>query len=245
MITIGRSVRWFNDYKEEVLFSQQNGFDFMQVWFHKGKILIDRADEPKAQYFKKMNFPIIFHAVFDVDDFITFGNQLIDLVKYFDHKEVIIHPVCEDKPITDQTIYELSDNISNLSRIFTDMGVILYIENNSVIDTINYTPHDLKAVFDRNPDIELLLDLAHIDSYEHLQQIIDIKYPKCLHIADKHFSVKHEHLPVGKGDIDFDLIFSKYLFDFDGKVILEITEDDGSVADSKEKILKALPAKNR
>ncbi len=30
---------------------------------------------------------------------------------------------------------------------------------------------------------EQLLDVAHIDNYEHLQEIINIKYPKCLHVA--------------------------------------------------------------
>ena len=30
-VKYGRSVRWFNDYKEEVKFSVNNGFDFMQM----------------------------------------------------------------------------------------------------------------------------------------------------------------------------------------------------------------------
>jgi sugar phosphate isomerase/epimerase len=88
--------------------------------------------------------------------------------------------------------------------------------------------------------VELVLELAHIDNYDHLQQIINIKYPKCLHIADKHFSVKYEHLPIGKGDLDFQRIFSKYLTHFEGRIILEITEDDVTVADSKDKIREAL-----
>ncbi|MPN64332.1 hypothetical protein SDC9_212104 [bioreactor metagenome] len=124
--------------------------------------------------------------------------------------------------------------------IVTSLGVTVYIENNSIIDTINYKPDDLKIIFDRNPKAELLLDIAHIDSYEHLKEIINIKYPKCLHIADKHFSAKHEHLPIGEGDLDFELIFSQHLSNLEGRIILEVIGDNAVITNSKDKILKAI-----
>ena len=40
--------------------------------------------------------------------------------------------------------------------------------------------------------------------------------------------------------LDFELIFTKYLNDFNGKVILEIPEDDNVIIDSKIKIQKAM-----
>jgi len=61
-----------------------------------------------------------------------------------------------------------------------------------------------------------------------------------LHIADRRFSSNHEHLPIGEGEIDFELVFSKYLSGFNGKVILEISEDENVVVDSMEKYEKLL-----
>lgn len=240
MITIGRSIRWYNEFKSEADFSKENNFDFMQIWFQKGKILVDSLEEPREKFILENGFPVIIHAVFDIDDFEKYGEQLIDLICFFNHKEVIIHPVCEEKEITEQTIYSLAENVRLFHEAIKPHGVTLYIENNSVIDTINYTPHDLKILFEANPEVELLLDIAHIDNYEHLTKIIEIKYPRCLHIADKRFDVSHEHLPIGSGELDYSYIFSNHLKDFDGKIILEIVDEDSVVIDSKNKIIAVL-----
>ena len=166
------------------------------------------------------------------------------MVKYFGHTDLIIHPVFPpyDKPksITGKTIYELAENINSTAEKLSHIGTTLFIENNSKMDAVNYAVEDLDIVFKANPKVELLLDLAHIDSYEHLQNIIAVKYPKMLHISDKHFSVEHEHLPIGMGDLDFELIFSKYLSDFNGSIILELPEEDSTVIDSMAKIQKAI-----
>lgn len=50
MISIGRSLRWYNRYEEEIAFSVQNHFDFMQVWFKDGEIKIDNVAEPKEEF---------------------------------------------------------------------------------------------------------------------------------------------------------------------------------------------------
>lgn len=83
--------------------------------------------------------------------------------------------------------------------------------------------------------LRITINIAHIDSYEHLQKIIDVRFPKCLHIADKHFSVIHEHLPIGQGDLDFHKIFSNYLKSYNGKIIFEVVTDvDDEIIKSKE-----------
>jgi len=89
-------------------------------------------------------------------------------------------------------------------------------------------------MFTKNHDVELLLDIAHMDSYEHLKEIVRIKKPGILHIADKHFNVVHEHLPVGKGEIDFQMLFKEILNDFDGKIIFEVVDEDEEIIRSKE-----------
>ncbi len=238
MIEYGRSIRWFNYYTEEIEFSKLNKFDFMQIWFVKGELILDKVASPKEQFINNSKFPVIIHAVYDINDYDKYNGELIRVLKTFNHKEVIIHPVCESVPINSETIYLLSNSIYETNQLLKENNITLYIENNSVIDKINYEPNDLKIVFDRNPDVELLLDLAHIDDYCHLEKIIEVKFPKCIHIADKHFNIEHEHLPVGQGELDFELIFQKYLKGYDGKIIFEVVGSDNEIINSKEIIQK-------
>ena len=234
MIEYGRSIRWFNNYKSEVEFSKLNKFEFMQIWFAKGELVLDKLLAPKEEQVLKSQFPVIIHAVYDIDDYDKYNDELICILKYLNHKEVIIHPVCKSVPVNSETIYILAENIYKTNQLLKKNNIKLYIENNSVIDKINYTPDDLKIIFDRNPDVELLLDIAHIDDYDHLQEILKVKFPKCLHIADKRFSVEHEHLPIGQGNLDFELIFQNYLKGYDGKIIFEVVDTDEEVIHSKD-----------
>jgi sugar phosphate isomerase/epimerase len=233
MIEWGRSIRWFNDYQNEIEFSESNKFQFMQIWYMKGDLILDKVSSPKEQYILNSKFPVIIHAVYDIDDYDKYNSKLIQILNHLKHKEVIIHPVCENTKINPNTIYLLADNIYKTNQLLRENDIRLYIENNSVIDKINYTPNDLKVVFDRNPDVELLLDVAHIDDYEHLQKIIEVKFPKCVHIADKRLNVDHEHLPIGEGELDFDLIFKSYLKGYDGKIIFEVVDTDEKIIKSK------------
>ncbi|MCI7650089.1 MAG: hypothetical protein SO436_03850 [Oscillospiraceae bacterium] len=85
MITIGRTIRWYNNYIDEVNFCKENGFDFMQIWFKDGQIVLDSIPEPKIEYIKKIGFPVIFHAVFTPTDIDLYGDALLDMVKKYVH----------------------------------------------------------------------------------------------------------------------------------------------------------------
>jgi len=37
MISIGRGIRWYNNYQSEIEFCRKHNFDFMQIWFKDGK----------------------------------------------------------------------------------------------------------------------------------------------------------------------------------------------------------------
>ena len=51
---------------------------------------------------------------------------------------------------------------------------------------------------------------------------------------------KHLHLPIGRGVIDFNIIFKDILKDFDGIIILEIKNTDAAIIDSKNKLISHL-----
>lgn len=240
MISIGRTIRCFNNYIDEVNFSRENGFDFMQIWFKDGQIVLDNIPEPKIEYIKKINFPVIFHAVFTPEDFDLYGDKLLDMVKFLGDNEVIVYPVFDKESVTVKTELELIEKSIQFSQKAKNRGAIWYLENNSVIDKFHYKKEELRMLYDADNYVEQLLDIAHIDDYEHLKEIIDVKYPKCLHVAGKHFDKDHEHLSITQGDIDYELVFKQYLQNYDGRIILEVVDTDAEIIKSKEIIENAI-----
>ncbi len=240
MISIGRGIRWYNNYQSEVDFCKKNGFDFMQIWFKDGDICINDIPNPKEQYIKEIGFPVILHAVFTPDDFERYGDRLLEIVKFLDMNEVIIHPVCDKANVPGNIEQLLAERAMDFSKKAKLKNIVWYLENNSIIDLFHYNPADIKIVFDTDSYVEQLLDVAHIDNYQHLRQVIDVKFPKCLHVAGKHFNVEHEHLPLTQGDIDYNMVFQQFLHGFKGRVILECDGTDEEIIKSKKIIDTAI-----
>ncbi len=138
--------------------------------------------------------------------------------------------------MTDKSIIKLSQKIRFAYQRLSDQNIKVYIENNSKLDPMFNSIEDIEFVFKENPNVELILDIAHIDDYDHLQMIVDLKKPRLLHVADRHFDVIHEHLPIGEGNIDFKYIFKEVLKDFDGRIILEIVQSSKDIIESRDKI---------
>ena len=236
MIEYGRSARWYNNYAAEIEFCKRHGFSFMQIWYKDGALQFDRLTDP-AKTIKEAGFPIIIHALFDLEDYEKHGQDLLRVLTFLSHKEVIIHPICHTSPITPDTNGRLAELNQKLTETFFKEGITVYIENNSRLDPVNHTPPEVAAVLENSPKTELCLDLAHINDYAHLRELVGVKFPTCLHVADKHFGAVHEHSPVGQGDLDFRYIFSEYLKGFDGKMIFEVVSDnDDDIVDSKTAI---------
>lgn len=240
MNQIGCLARFFNKYVDEVEFATRNGFDFMQIWYDRNGIALRKDSDPKESIIKEFDFPTIVHAVLDINEFEEHVPRVIDILVHLNHNNVIIHPICESEEITSDTIHKLSTKVSYALEKFSDKGITLYLENNSRLDPIFNTPEEIRIMFRNNPNLEFILDVAHIESYEHLERIVDVKMPKILHIADKHFNVIHEHLPIGQGDIDYEHVFNNELREFTGKIILEIVQSDEAVISSRDKIRNIL-----
>ena len=111
MVSIGRGIRWYNHYLDEVDFCKNNGFDFMQIWYQNGEICINDIPDPKIEYIKTIGFPVIIHAVFDPIDFELYGDDLLEKVKVLGMNEVIIHPVSKRVKLP------LIHNLNLLSRL--------------------------------------------------------------------------------------------------------------------------------
>jgi len=235
-ILVGRGIREATKYADEVALSKKCGYDFNQVWFFNGDMLIGDNVPDKAAYIKSFNFPIIIHAMFTLDDFTKFGGRLVELVKYFGHKEVIVHATGKIKggaaAVKDANL-KLRDLLADLNATFKKLGVRVYVENNDQrLHNICGTKEQLETML--SSGVELLMDTGHVDSYEHIAEIIKLKRPACLHLANKRFSAGHEHLPLSRGDIDFGLFFSKYLPNYTGRIIVEVGNEFATDQDFEE-----------
>jgi len=224
MIDYGFPAYYKNAYENNVKFAKENNFNFLQIWYDQNGISIGSKELKKESVIKKYNFPTIIHAVLDITDIDAHISKLIKISKFLNHKEIIIHPICRNDEITKQKINKLSDKIKYIIPVFLKNNVKLYLENNSKLNPIFSATEEIEIIYKENPDLEFVLDIAHINDYEHLKQMINIKYPKILHVTDKHFNIIHEHIPIGTGDLDFNLIFKNILKNFTGKIVIEIVD---------------------
>lgn len=127
--------------------------------------------------------------------------------------------------------------------IYRPNGITVFLENNSKLDPIFTDTYEIEKIFRQNEELEFILDIAHIDSIKHIKDMVSCKKPKILHIADKHFDILHEHLPIGHGEIDFEYIFNNILNNYEGKIILEITNSDLDIVNSKKIIQNIINGK--
>jgi len=233
---ICRGIRWENNFDEEVEFSKSIGFECMQIWFYKGELNINSED--KLEAIKNADHDIIIHAVWTPNEIEDDSDKLIQILLELGHRRLILHPVLEEER-TKESILDLEKALLSLVDKLDKNNIRLYVENNSMIDDINHRLDDMRIIY-KHDKIQLLLDVAHISSYDHLEKILKIRQPSMLHLADKRFHIPHEHLPLGQGELDFDLIFKTYLSDFDGDIILEITGSDQDLSDSYNKLNKII-----
>lgn len=235
MINIGCFANYNYEYKSEVKFAKENNFKILQIWYDRNGITLLKDKNP-IQEIKNNKYPSIVHALLDINDFDEHIPKLHEILIELDHKEVIIHPVCKSEKYNERSIIKLSNKISEANEIFKKNEISLYVENNSKLDPILYTANEIEFLFKRNPSVKFLLDIAHTDDLKNLKNIINIKYPDMLHVADKHMDVIHEHLPIGDGELDFNYIFNTLLKDYKGNIILEIVKDKRSLIESKKKL---------
>lgn len=239
MVEIGCLARFFNRYDNEVEFAKHNGFQLMQLWYDNRGLCLHPEDINGIDIINSNKFSTIIHAVLNISEFEEHIPKLLALLKRLGHNELIIHPICEDEMITDDTLGQLNQKIKYALNILKPEGITLYLENNSKLDPVFTDVYEIEYIFKENPELEFLLDIAHVDDRITLEKLVKAKRPRLIHIADRHFDVVHEHLPIGEGEIDFEDIFKNILVGYEGKIILEIL-GDYEVVDSKERILRAL-----
>jgi len=229
----GCLARYMNDYRAEVQFARDYGFNFVQIWYDDKGLNLKQIEE-MIPVIQDEGFPAIIHALLDVNEIPNHITVLTELLTKLGHKQLIIHPICYSEPITDNTIYKLAHSMGEVVEQLKSYDITVFIENNSKLNPIFTSAEELKIMFSHVPELEFLLDIAHMDSIEHLKELVSVKMPRILHVADRRLEEIHEHLPIGQGNIDFKRVFSEVLNRFNGKVIFEIVQGNDEVVAAKK-----------
>jgi len=239
LIEIGCLANFNYPYKSEIDFAIENNFKLVQIWYDKNGISLLKDQDP-IDIIRAIKFPAIIHAVLDINDFDAHIPRILKILVELGHSELIIHPVCNSEEYTDSTIEKLSQKVKSAFKKLNELGITLFIENNSKLDPLLNTPEEVNYLFQENPEVKFLLDIAHIQDYSHFEAIVNSKFPEMLHVTDKHFRITHEHLPIGDGEMDFKYIFSNSLKGFKGKIILEVIQSKDDIIRSKAKLEEIL-----
>jgi len=72
----GMALRFKEDYYNEIILAKEMNFDFFQIWFFNGKLSMSTQNISNENAIKYLDFPVILHAVFDIDDFENMGKSL-------------------------------------------------------------------------------------------------------------------------------------------------------------------------
>ena len=116
----------------------------MQVWYKDGKLQHDTLPDPVEKAILETGFPIIIHALLRIEEYDKYCEDLLRILKFLHHKEVITHPSMYPLPVEKDTIYKLAECNKKMTDYFYDNGIIVYIENNGRLDPFNYSPEEMK-----------------------------------------------------------------------------------------------------
>jgi len=227
---------------DDIKFAKENGFTFLQVWYDKNGISLNKEKDPLESLIDS-KFPFIIHAVLDITEMFEHFINLVEILKKCRLTDIIIHPVCKTNIIQGDANVYLSKEIKRVVEIAKRNNISVFLENNSKLDRIFSSYDEINKVLTDNPELNLLFDIAHMESYEQVKNI-GIKYkPKLIHIADRDLKNVHEHLPIGKGNIDFNRVLFDLIDNREYKIILEIIESNEDIIKSKEIIDKIIKMK--
>jgi sugar phosphate isomerase/epimerase len=149
-------------FKDEINFSRENGFDIVQLWYKQGVISMAYEEDPISAI-QREDFPVILHAAFDINDFNSYRDDIISVLKKLNHKELILHPMIKTEEVNDITHQRLVDEVLKLCQRLYDLDIVVYVENNHAHMKSFYYPKQWKEFFEKAPpNVELLIDFVHV-----------------------------------------------------------------------------------
>lgn len=209
---------------EAEAYAVQHGFELIQLWFdHRGLMVQGRAVEDVGPL-RDCAIKTVVHAVLTPNELVRRAGDVASLARKAGHSWVILHPISGRGECRDGRTRDLVAALRQRLPVFTDAGLRVCVENNCALHPMVHTTEDLTMLVEALPEVELLLDIAHMDGPAHLESLVSVRFPYALHVADRHLAVAHEHLAIGEGDIDINALMSTTLKGFDGPAVFEMPD---------------------
>ncbi len=153
----------------------------------------------------------------DLEDYPRVIQRMKDAIEFTSHfgtKKLTIHLgyVDTSKPRKEYVIHIIGV-LKVLCTFAKKYGMNIMIENMPDYEELGYAPSEIRYIIDNcgMDNLKFILDTghAHVSDYE-ITDYIDLLSDKLyhMHFSDNH-GEKDEHLPMGKGTIDFKKVFDK------------------------------------
>jgi sugar phosphate isomerase/epimerase len=233
MIRYGFNVANSIRFADEDSFALANGFDILQLGFDRRCLSVHDLDGLHSVEKSRVN--TILHVSVGLDEFDGVLAPALELARSLGHHDMIVHPIAGKSQVGHPS-KALVSAAKHWVPAFAEHGITIHFENNSRLESVLQSVDDARLLFATCPTAGFLLDIAHMDDYAHLQNLAGVKMPGFLHVADRRLEQIHEHLAVGKGNIDFSRVFTRCLHGFEGTVIFEVPWDAEARGSSKRAI---------
>ncbi len=161
---------------------------------------------------------------------------------------VTIHPgrswFRENKELFKKSKNWFQDYLSEISDFANERGIIIGVETGSHEADYPGKPEELLRAIDDVEGVGITLDIGHaylsaqnrkMDGEEWISHLVEMFGEDIVnvHVHDNH-GTDDEHLPPGRGNIDFDMIIEKLEMYYNGPLILELWDPPDSFEAARE-----------
>jgi sugar phosphate isomerase/epimerase len=226
-LKIGASLNFYQDVNAELRIIKSLGYDYAEVGL--GLNLSLKDFKKKLKKISK-RFPILSLHLPQIDfkdSEIEKCKKIMDISSHYGVNVFIIHLYSINVLTKDNLEFKIKA-LQNLVDFVKLRNLILALENTEE-DVM-----DLKQVFEAIPDINFCLDIGHANMFVENQSVNFLQHfgnhLKHIHIHDNYGGDHSDpekydkHLPVGKGNIEFEPIFEKLKeINYSGTLTVEST----------------------
>lgn len=226
---IGMCVRSVERFEAEIEFARKHGFDFVKLWYDDNGLGVLGKGNIRIEDVARSSMPVVLHVGIKVPDIFNHFTRVCEIAEAVSALTVVIHPWLRAEHTEQKSNLLLAEGLQKSIGVFHRKEIDVALANNCRLFPVCYTEEQLNEIFLNNPGLDFFLDVAHTDDLAHSKALISQKRPSGLFVSDRRFSVHHEHLPAGEGNVDFQSIFNDLLPGFKGSIVIEIDTSDEDI----------------
>ncbi|NHN46592.1 sugar phosphate isomerase/epimerase [Halostella sp. JP-L12] len=239
-LTVGDSI--------ERLEATAEGFDFVELSIGESAFAIADADDDRLrEALAAVDADLCVHLPFEQvvstpvsqlnEAIVAYLSELLDWAGAVGARKAVLHGTMRDPHDTDQRPV-FAEQLSAIADAGDDAGVEVVVEN--VGHQARGLPLSVLGDLAAETDTAVCFDIGHAymeDGDDGVERFLDDHGERVSHLHVHDVRRRGDtHLPVGAGEVDYDLVADS-LPAFDGTVAVEVFTDDGALLrDSAERV---------